>query len=102
MAAPHDSVIRPNRLLLATDGSEDAMLAARVATDLSLRTGARLHVAHAWYPNVKSLGYPALVWADYSYLYERAARRILAAQVDAVEAAGGAVAHPHLLHGPPI
>lgn len=39
MAAPNDSVIRPDGLLLATDGSEDAMLAARVATDLSQRTG---------------------------------------------------------------
>ncbi|HZB08729.1 MAG TPA: universal stress protein [Rubrobacter sp.] len=48
MAAPNDSVIRLDGLLLATDGSEDAMLAARVATDLSQRTGARLHVVHAW------------------------------------------------------
>ncbi len=102
MAAPHDSVIRPDRLLLATDGSEDAMLAARVATDLSRRTGARLHVAHAWYHLVKGLAYPTLVWADYSDLYEREARRILGAQVDAVEAAGCTVAQPHLLHGPPI
>jgi hypothetical protein len=35
MDASHESVIKPNSLLLATDGSEDAMLAARVATDLS-------------------------------------------------------------------
>lgn len=102
MDAPRDSVIRPNRLLLATDGSEDAMLAARVATDLSQRTGARLHVSHAWHHLVKGLGYPTLLWADYSNLYERKARRILEAQVDAIEAAGGSVAHPHLLHGPPI
>jgi nucleotide-binding universal stress UspA family protein len=72
MDTPHDSIIRPNRLLLATDGSEDAVLAARVATDLSLRTGARLHVAHAWYHLVKGLTYPTLLWADYSDLYERA------------------------------
>src|SRR5215210_2717806 len=102
MAAPRDSVIRPDRLLLATDGSEDAVLAARVATDLSLRTGARLHVAHAWYHLVKGLAYPTLVWADYSNLYEREARKILEAQVDAVEAADCAVAQSHLLHGPPI
>ena len=57
MAAPNDSVIRLDGLLLATDGSEDAMLAARVATDLSQRTGARLHVVHAWYHLVKGLGY---------------------------------------------
>src|SRR5215211_1494435 len=71
MAAPRDSVIRPDRLLLATDGSEDAVLAARVATDLSQRTGARLHVAHAWYHLVKGLGYPTLEWAEYSNLYEQ-------------------------------
>lgn len=98
----HYSVIRPDRLLLATDGSEDAMLAARVATDLSRRTGARLHVAHAWYHLVKGLAYPTLEWAEYSDLYEREARKILEAQVDAIEAVGCAVAQSHLLHGPPI
>lgn len=102
MDTPHDSIIRPNRLLLATDGSEDAVLAARVATDLSRRTGARLHVAHAWYHLVKGLTYPTLVWADYSDLYEREARKILETQVDAIEAADCAVAQSHLLHGPPI
>ncbi len=102
MDTPNDSIIRPDRLLLAIDGSEDAMLAARVATDLSRRTGARLHVAHAWYHLVKGLAYPTLVWADYSDLYEREARKILEAQVDAIEAADCAVAQRHLLHGPPI
>ena len=102
MDAPHDSVVRLERLLLATDGSEDAMLAARVAIDLSHRTGARLHVAHAWYHLVKGLGYPTLEWAEYSNLYEREASRILEAQVDAVEAAGCAAAQSYLLHGPPI
>jgi nucleotide-binding universal stress UspA family protein len=102
MDAPHDSVIRLDGLLLATDGSEDAMLAAKVATDLSRRTGARLHVAHAWYHLVKGLGYPTLEWAEYSDLYEREARTILEAQVDEIEAAGCAVARAHLLHAPPI
>lgn len=98
----HDSAIRPDRLLLATDGSEDAMLAARVATDLSQRTGARLHVAHAWYHLVKGLAYPTLEWAEYSELYEREARRILESQVDEIEAADCSVAQSHLLHAPPI
>ena len=102
MDAPRDSVIRPDRLLLATDGSEDAMLAAKVATDLSRRTGARLHVAHAWYHLVKGLGYPTLEWAEFTDLYQREARTILEAQVDAIEAAGCAVAQAHLLHAPPI
>jgi nucleotide-binding universal stress UspA family protein len=35
------------RILLAADGSKDADLAAHAAMDLSSRTGAELHVAHA-------------------------------------------------------
>ena len=37
------------KLLLATDGSEEASLAARVASDLAERAGAELHVVHAWH-----------------------------------------------------
>src|SRR5215210_1065132 len=60
MEMPHGSVIRPNRVVLATDGSEDATLAARVATDLSRRSRAVLHVAHAWRDHFQVLGYPTL------------------------------------------
>ena len=38
----------PEKILLATDGSEDAELAARAVADLSDKTGAELHVMHAW------------------------------------------------------
>lgn len=101
MDAPHTKVIRPSRVLLATDGSRDAELAARVATDLSRRTGAQLHVAHAWRHNVQGFGNPTVVWTDYTYIYEREARRLLEAEIDAIEATS-VVAEPHLLHGPPI
>jgi nucleotide-binding universal stress UspA family protein len=37
----------PEKIVLATDGSEDAALAARIAADLSTRTGAQLHVIQA-------------------------------------------------------
>jgi nucleotide-binding universal stress UspA family protein len=40
-------------------------------------------------------------WTHYSYIYEREARRLLEARMDAIEAAG-VVAEPHLLQGPPI
>jgi Universal stress protein family len=36
----------PAKILIATDGSEDAMLAARAAISLSHDTGAELHVVH--------------------------------------------------------
>jgi nucleotide-binding universal stress UspA family protein len=35
--------IFPTKILLATDGSKDAALAATAAVDLSKRTGARVH-----------------------------------------------------------
>jgi len=38
----------PEKILLATNGSEDAKLAARAAADFSAKTGAQLHVIHAW------------------------------------------------------
>ena len=40
--------IFPDKVLLATDGSEDAAFAARAATDLAKTTGPELHVVHAW------------------------------------------------------
>jgi nucleotide-binding universal stress UspA family protein len=36
----------PRTILLATDGSEDAALAARAATDLAEKAGAGLYVVH--------------------------------------------------------
>ena len=102
MKADPEDVWRPGKILLATDGSPDAELAARAATDLAGRTGAELHVAHAWHQDVQDFGYPTVVWTDYSYLFEREARRRIGEQVDAIEAAGGVVARQHLLRGPTI
>jgi len=36
------------KVLLATDGSKDAALAARAAVDVCEVTGAKLHVVHVW------------------------------------------------------
>ena len=38
--------IFPTKILLATDGSEEAELAARTAADLAGKTGSELHVVH--------------------------------------------------------
>ena len=38
--------IFPTRILLATDSSKEAVLAARTAVDLAERTGSELHVIH--------------------------------------------------------
>ena len=97
-----NEIIRPNTIVLATDGSDEASLAARAAADLSRKTGAQLHVAHAWRHHVQALGYPTVVWTDYSYLDEREARRVLLTQVDALEAAGDLSTEPHLLQCTPV
>src|SRR5215204_4037740 len=41
-------VVFPAKILVATDGSEEAALAAKSAVDLAGRIGSELHVAHVW------------------------------------------------------
>ena len=41
--------VLPERILLATDGSEDAVRATEAASDLANRSGAELHVVHVWH-----------------------------------------------------
>ena len=48
----------PGKILLATDGFEDAMLAARAAISLVGDTGAELHVVHVEPAHVYPLGRP--------------------------------------------
>nr|MDQ5819134.1 universal stress protein [Actinomycetota bacterium] len=57
------------RILLATDGSEDATLAARAAADLSDRARARLHVVHVW-QDLRPATLPAAAINQYSRAYE--------------------------------
>lgn len=46
----------PRKILLATDASEDAMLAARAAISLASDTGAEHHVVHVGPAHVYPLG----------------------------------------------
>lgn len=88
----------PKKILLATDGSKDAELAAIAAIDLVQSTGAELHVVHAWRP-LLHYAYPSLVPERYHPPYEEGARRILNEQLGYIEEAGGIVAQTHLLMG---
>jgi nucleotide-binding universal stress UspA family protein len=87
----------PSKILVATDGSEDAALAARIATDLSARAGAELHVAHAWH-SVPSTRFEAFIRAQLS----QEARELLSEQVEVLESIGGRVAEAHLMEGPAV
>ena len=57
------------KILLATDGSEDAELAATAAMDLSKRTGEELRVVHAWRA-LPHYSYPSFVPERYQPPYE--------------------------------
>lgn len=96
--------IFPTKILLATDGSEDAELAASAAIDLANKTGSELHIVHAklmlpW------TGYsPAGTPADSIVDQEEARQSVvrwLDDQVKRIEAEGGNVAQAHLRLGSP-
>ena len=89
--------IFPTRVLLATDGSPDAALAAQSAIELCERTGSELHVVHVgeYLPTfyAQTEEEPAQLRAD--------AQRLLEEQLERIRAAGGQVAQVHLRLGRP-
>ncbi len=84
----------PTRILLATDGSPHAELAAKTAVDLAEKIGARLHVVAV------GRTFPAAVYEVYTETgredLRREAQEILDKQVRKIEEAGGTVAIAHL------
>ena len=104
--------IFPTKILLATDGSEDAAHATEVAVELSKITGSELHVVYVGkdaysetfaYPESTDPGWveqedPVLI-KELGQQFEQMARRILDAEVEKVQAAGGTVAQAHLRMG---
>ena len=92
--------IFPTKILLATDGSEGARLAATTAADVAERTGSELHVAYVG--EVRSVYHPERhgYLARYEELREEA-QRLLEGQVEQLKAAGGMVAGSHLGMGRP-
>jgi nucleotide-binding universal stress UspA family protein len=88
----------PTRILVGTEGSEEAALALRATADICEKTDAELHVVHAWHvPGpASSTGRPL------STGYEQEANDLLTAQVKRLEAAGKTVAEAHLRRGRPV
>src|SRR5687767_14544347 len=84
----------PTRILLATDGSEDAAQATEAATDLANRSGSELHVVHVWH-DVPGPYRHAFVKRE----LRRQGQEILDEQVQKVESAGGTVTQTHLRGG---
>ena len=91
----------PARILLATDGSEEAELAALMAVDLADATHSELHVVHVGVVPIFLKSYPGTLGYE-RRLYEQIeedSRELLRKQSWRVKAAGGTVAGTHLRMG---
>jgi len=89
--------IFPTRILLATDGSEEAELAALRAVDIAENTDSELHVVHVGVVPSFLQSYPGTLGYDRK-LYEQieeGSRELLRKESWGVKAAGGSVAGAH-------
>src|SRR5215217_1944434 len=84
----------PEKVLLATDASKDAALAARTAVDVCQGTGAELHVVHAWHSAPTARLRP-FMRAELKKL----GNEFLEEGVKWVEGSGGLVTGTHLVEG---
>src|SRR3712207_5328772 len=92
----------PKRILLATDGSECAERAGRVAVDLANSSGAELDVVHAFeFVPPREFAGMALRLHSPSECVKQG-RRVLDEQVGRIEKMGGAVDDARLLTGSPV
>ena len=100
--------IFPTKILLATDGSNEAELAARTAADLAQKTGSEVQVVHVFgiapvgppvYPEATDLQSEALEEEAEERISEQRAREVLEAEVGKVRSYGGIVVEAHLLEG---
>ncbi len=95
--------IFPTKILLATDSSEEASLAAKTAADIAQKTGSELYVVHAR---------PVPVYIDPATdrisdvrgaeeTVKGEAQQLLDTQVQQIKAAGGTVAEAYVRLGRP-
>ncbi len=92
--------IFPTTILLATDGSEEAQLAATTAADLAEKTNSELHVVTVGpdYPLYELPEHPAS-FEDVLRENRREAKELLEQQAKRIEQSGGTVKETHLREG---
>ena len=96
--------IFPTKILLATDASEEAALAARTATDIADKTDSELHVVLVGLSAAYvGMGPPEIadIPAPRQQELNEEAQRLLDAQVEQIKADGGTVVQAHLRIGRP-
>jgi nucleotide-binding universal stress UspA family protein len=82
-----------DRILLSTDGSQDAVRAAEAASDLAKRSGAELHVVHVWH-DVRGFAHDFV-----KKELRRQGQEILDEQLERIRASGGEVTKAYLRRG---
>jgi nucleotide-binding universal stress UspA family protein len=92
--------IFPTRILLATDGSREAELAAKSALGLAKQTGSELHVVHVLALPLDTQD-PSSFQPEVRRQLEKRTRERLEELVGGIEAQGGEVAGSHLGVGRP-
>jgi nucleotide-binding universal stress UspA family protein len=88
-------VVFPAKILLATDGSEEAALAAQTAADLAQRTDSELHAVTVTAENP----YYSVGTAEEVERTRQEAKKMLEEQMQKVEEAGASVAKTHVRVG---
>jgi nucleotide-binding universal stress UspA family protein len=94
----------PRSILLATDGSDEAKLAAQAAVELSKVTGSEVHVIYALLAPAQLLGphhYSEEIRESLIGGAERDAEKFLKEQAERLESDGAKVAETHLRSGDP-
>lgn len=87
-------------ILLVTDCSDDAPLAARVAADLAVKTGATLHLVYTWAPvTLDAYSVPGLTAASVDQDCFEAARGVLTLSVRLLERQGATISGQYLRIG---
>jgi nucleotide-binding universal stress UspA family protein len=99
--------IFPTRILVATDGSEEAKLALTTAADLAKSTNSSLHIAYV-FPTAVQRPFPNPITGRPAEVLEREleeamgqARSFLDREVEQVKGEGVEVADSHLVRGRP-
>ncbi len=95
-------VVFPAKVLLATDGSEEARLAAQTAADLAQRTGSELHLVHVGGVVTHGAGSGVQVGplpGVHQDELDSQAERLLGAEVERMKSSGIEVAQAHLRRG---
>jgi nucleotide-binding universal stress UspA family protein len=96
--------IFPTKILLATDGSEEARQAAQAAAELSKDTGSEVHVTYVFPSPTELRGhhlYSKEVMRSVLEHAEEEGRSFLDDQAEQLRASGGKVAETHLRAGEP-